>query len=58
LAQPTDCEGKAHKFVPKPSKDNKRKAPDEKTTKERKLKLAKAYQATLNNANNNSDMSE
>jgi hypothetical protein len=53
--KPADCEGKAHKFVSKPGKDNKRKAPDEKTTKEKKLELAKAYQATLDNTNNNSD---
>lgn len=56
--KPSDCEGKAHKFVPKTGHDNKRKAPDDKSNEEKKLKLAKAYQATLDNANKNSDMSD
>jgi hypothetical protein len=56
--KPANCEGKAHKFVPNAGKDNKQKPPEDNENDEKKLKLAKAYQATLDNANNNSDMSE
>jgi hypothetical protein len=44
--------------VPNAGKDNKQKPPEDNENDEKKLKLAKAYQATLDNANNNSDMSE
>jgi hypothetical protein len=53
-----DCEGKAHKFVPNTGKDNKHKANGDTPIEERKLKLAKAYQATLDEANYQSKMSE
>ncbi len=43
--KPSDCEGKAHTFVPN---DKKRKPSEEAINKERKLKLAKAYEATFN----------
>ena len=56
--KPTDCEGKAHKFVPKSSSDNKRKASDGKSSEDKKLKLAKAYQATLDNAHDDYDNME
>lgn len=46
--KPADCEGRAHKLEPK----DKAKKPEEKANKEQKLKLAKAYQATLQNSDN------
>jgi hypothetical protein len=46
--KPSECEGKAHAFVPK----EKKKAEDkDKGNEERKLKLAKAYEATLSASN-------
>ena len=46
--KPSDCEGKAHAFVPK----EKNKTEDkDKGNEERKLKLAKAYEATLSASN-------
>ena len=56
--KPTDCEGKAHKFVPKSGNYNKRKASDDKSSEDKKLKLAKAYQATLDNAHDDYDNME
>jgi hypothetical protein len=56
--KPADCEGKAHKFVPRTGADNKRKASDDKPSDDKKLKLAKAYQATLDNMISYDDMEE
>jgi hypothetical protein len=51
--KPADCEGRAHKFEPK----EKGAKPEKEINDERKLKLAKAYQATLQ-ISDNEDMED
>ena len=46
--KPSECEGKAHAFVPNEKKKTEDK---DKGNEERKLKLAKAYEATLSASN-------
>jgi len=52
--KPSDCEGKAHAFVPK----EKKKTEENGNQDERKLKLAKAYEATLSANDEDHTMSD